>query len=187
MTRIIGGAAGSLRLATPGSETRPTSDRVREAWFSRLDANRSLRGVLVLDLFAGSGALGLEAASRGAGHITLVDNHSGANRALATNIQALTKALPHNPVFEVAKTTVSQFLARGVNRAYDLVFIDPPYEHETARVDEILGALLPHLAADAWVMVERSTRSTPITWPEGMRELPIKKYGETVLYFAEKS
>jgi 16S rRNA (guanine966-N2)-methyltransferase len=191
MTRIIGGHAGSLRLATPGSGTRPTSDRVREAIFSRLEAHRSLDGLRVLDLFAGSGALGLEAASRGASAVTMVDNHQGALQVLRNNITALTAGprtvLPHSPTLTALKSSALGFLHNTTPGSWDVVFLDPPYEHSTASVQELLVALLPHLADDAWVLVERSSRSEPIVWPEGYRSLADKTYGETVIYGAEKS
>ncbi len=191
MTRIIGGHAGSLRLATPGSGTRPTSDRVREAVFSRIEAHRSLQGTRVLDLYAGSGALGLEAASRGAGEVTLVDNHQGSISVLRRNIDALSAggapALPHSPRLLAVKSTALGFLDKSPPGQWDVVFVDPPYEHHTTSVQELVVALSPHLAADAWVLVERSTRSEPIEWPEGYAPLSTKTYGETVIYGAEKS
>jgi len=191
MTRIIGGLAGSLRLATPTSGTRPTSDRVREAIFSRLEAHRSLEGLRVLDLFAGSGALGLEAASRGAGGVTLVDNHPGALRVLRTNIAALSGpsggVLSHSPQLRAVKSSALGFVNTTPQEHWDLVFLDPPYEHSTTSVEEILEALVPHLAENAWVVVERSSRSEPLDWPADYRPLPDKTYGETVIYSAEKS
>jgi len=187
MTRIIGGHAGSLRLRTPGSHTRPTSDRVREALFSRIEAHRSLTDHRVLDLFAGSGALGLEAASRGASAVTLVEQHSGAYAVLQDNIKALSNALPHSPKLEAIKSSVLSFIRSGPRGPWDLVFLDPPYDHSTASLEEILRAARDHLAPEAWVLVERSARSEPIQWPEGYTELPTKTYGETVIYGAEKS
>lgn len=187
MTRIIGGHAGSLALVTPGATTRPTSDRVREAWFSKLDAHGALEGARVLDLYAGSGALGLEAASRGASHITLVDKHPGPIRAMTTNVRTITPALPHAPTVSVVKNSAMAFVNLGLEGPWDLVFIDPPYDSPGDEIDALLGAVLPWLAPHAWVMVERSSRSSPPRWPEGLLERDTKTYGETVLYFAEKS
>lgn len=187
MTRIIGGHAGSLALVTPGSTTRPTSDRVREAWFSKLDAHDALEGATVLDLYAGSGALGLEAASRGASRVTMVDKLPRAAAAMTSNIAALTPVLRHAPRLRVVPTTVSSFLATTPEELVDLVFIDPPYEEDTAELERIVSALMPWLAPHAWVMIERSTRSLAPAWPEGLLALDTKTYGETVLYFAEKS
>lgn len=185
MTRIIGGDAGSLGLSTPGASTRPTSDRVREAWFSKLDAHNALEGATVLDLYAGSGALGLEAASRGATLVTMVEDHPGALKAITANITAISPVLAHTPELHAQKTTVSSFLRGNPSVAYDLVFIDPPYELESVALDRVLSDLLPWLAPGAWVMLERSTRSTPPQWPSGLGAIDTKKYGETTLYFAE--
>jgi 16S rRNA (guanine966-N2)-methyltransferase len=185
MTRIIGGHAGSLSLRTPGPKTRPTSDRVREAWFSKLDASDALEGARALDLYAGSGALGLEAASRGAALVTMVEDYPGAITAITANIAAIGAALPHSPALTVAKAQVSSFLRGTPTLSYDLVFIDPPYELASELVDQVLSDLRPWLAPGAWVMIERSTRSTAPQWPEGLTPLDVKKYGETALYFAE--
>jgi len=185
MTRIIGGHAGSLSLRTPGPKTRPTSDRVREAWFSKLDASDALEGARVLDLYAGSGALGLEAASRGAALVTMVEDHAGAISAISANITAIGAVLPHAPTLGVTKAQVSTFLRATPTTRYELVFIDPPYELDSATLDQILTELLPWLAPGAWVMIERSTRSVAPQWPESLTPLDTKKYGETTLYFAE--
>jgi len=188
MTRIIAGLAGSLALVTPGSATRPTSDRVREAWFSKLDAHGLLDGARVLDLYAGSGALGLEAASRGASSVTLVDNHRAALGAITTNVRTLTPVLTHSPGLRVVKNSAETYLqAPPAAELYDLVFIDPPYDLPSAEVDSVLEALTPWLAPHAWVMLERSSRTSPPLWPKGLGALETKNYGETVLYFAEKS
>lgn len=184
MTRIISGHAGSLSLRTPGPKTRPTSDRVREAWFSKLDANNALEGARVLDLYAGSGALGLEAASRGAAVVTMVEDHPGAISAITANIAAIANTLPHNPVLGAPQAQVVTFLRGTPTSRYDLVFIDPPYELASSLVDHVVTELLPWLAPGAWVMIERSTRSEPPQWPEGLTPLDTKKYGETTLYFA---
>lgn len=185
MTRIIGGHAGSLSLRTPGPKTRPTSDRVREAWFSKLEASNALEGARVLDLYAGSGALGLEAASRGAALVTMVEAHPAAISAISANITAIGAVLPHRPALGVTKAQVLTFLRATPTTRYDLVFIDPPYELDSATLDQVLTELLPWLAPGAWVMAERSTRSLAPQWPQGLTPLDTKKYGETALYFAE--
>lgn len=187
MTRIIGGSAGSLRLQTPRSITRPTSDRVREAWFSRIAAHRDIAGATVWDLFAGSGALGLEAASRGATDVTLVDNHPAVMTTLTANISALSSALPHAPTLHTVKNTALKFVQAATDHSVDLVFIDPPYDHASNTLTPLLEAITSHLTPGAWVMVERSTRSEPLTWPEGLQVLEPKTYGETTVLVAEKS
>lgn len=141
----------------------------------------------MLDLYAGSGALGLEAASRGATHVTLVDKHPGAITAMGTNVASIKPALPHQPTISVVKNSALKFLATATAHPCDLVFLDPPYDASSEDVDAVLGALMPWLAPHAWVMLERSARSSPPQWPQGLAALDTKNYGETVLYFAEKS
>lgn len=183
MTRIIAGTAGGRTLKTPaGSGTRPTSDRVREALFSALAARDRLVGARVLDLYAGSGALGLEAASRGAASVELVESDRRAAGVIATNITALAVAgvrVHHRPV--------AAFLGAGPT-AYegcDLVFIDPPYDVEEAALADVLDALANGwLADDALVVVERSSRSPEPTWPTGWEAEKPRRYGETTLWFA---
>jgi len=167
--------------------TRPTSDRVREAWFSRIEAHVDIAGTTVWDLFAGSGALGLEAASRGARDVTLVDNHADVVATLKSNIQALSGALPHSPALRAVKSSAQSFVDKAQDSSVDLVFIDPPYDHPSGTLTPLLEALVPHLAPGAWVMVERSTRSEPLQWPEGLSVLEPKIYGETTVLVAEKS
>lgn len=181
MTRIIAGAAGSLRLATPSSGTRPTSDRVREAVFSRLEARADLSGTIV-DLYAGSGALGLEAASRGAETVLLVEKNQAAQRVITANMATVREAVPTANMVLIS-SPVETFLAGPVTHAIHGVFIDPPYEDEG--VNAVLQALVPWLAEDAWVVVERSTRSNAPQWPEGFEPWPDKTYGETAIYIAD--
>ncbi|MBM9460444.1 16S rRNA (guanine(966)-N(2))-methyltransferase RsmD [Nocardioides sp. zg-536] len=188
MTRIIAGSAGGRRLQTPrGDATRPTSDRVREALLSAVDAwAGSLRGLRVLDLYAGSGAVGLEAWSRGAEAVTLVES----DRRTADLVRANARAVGC-PVAEVIARSVSAFLASAPRAPYDLVFADPPYPLADDAVAEVLGALVEGgwLSDDALVVVERSGRSPEPAWPAGLVPLPgrrgAKRYGETTLWFAE--
>jgi len=194
MTRIIAGRAGGRTLRTPpGSGTRPTSDRVREALFSALQARDLIEGARVLDLYAGSGALGLEAASRGAAEVVLVESDRRAAKVIADNIKDL--ALPG---VRARPTTVATYLGSRPTAyatqeseprregTFDLVFIDPPYD--LAETD--LAAVLDTLATDDWladdalVIVERSTRSPEPTWPTGWTAEKVRRYGETALWFA---
>ena len=187
MTRIIGGQAGSLRLVVPKASTRPTSDRVREAWFSRIEAHRSLSGSSVLDLFAGSGALGLEAASRGATSVTLVDNNPQAVTAMRDNQRTVSRACTPAPSIRVVKSSALSFVQQAGSSTWDLVFLDPPYDYTSSSLNTLLEALVPVVAAEGWVLLERSARSEPPQWPEGFSALPSKTYGDTVVYVAEKS
>jgi 16S rRNA (guanine966-N2)-methyltransferase len=187
VTRIIAGRAGGRRLQAPrGEATRPTSDRVREALFSVVEARTgSLHDLRFLDLYAGSGAIGLEAWSRGAVAVTLVESE----RRTAELIRANAAGIGCD-VAEVVARSVGTVLAAAPTAPYDLVFSDPPYPLEDAVVAEDLAALVAQgwLAADALVVVERSRRSQEPAWPAGLEPLPgkrrLKKYGETHLWFA---
>lgn len=184
MTRIIGGAAGGRRLQTPsGRDTRPTSDRVREALFSAVEAwCGSWDGLRVIDLYAGSGALGLEAWSRGADEITLVES----DRRTAAVITANARALGCRAA-RVVVAPVAGVLARGPGGPpVDLVLSDPPYPLGEDAVAADLAALVEHgwLAPDALVVVERSKRSPEPTWPPGLVDVRGRPYGETIVWFA---
>ncbi|MGA8210887.1 MAG: 16S rRNA (guanine(966)-N(2))-methyltransferase RsmD [Nocardioidaceae bacterium] len=182
MTRIIGGEAGGRRLRTPAGEaTRPTSDRVREALFSALDsALGSLHGLGFLDLYAGSGAVGLEARSRGAAPVTLVEQ----DRRTAAVIRANVAAVALDRV-EVVASPVLRALDRSPHVAYDVAFLDPPYAEPVAQVGTVLAALHRHhwLAAEAVVVVERSRRGSPMVWPPGYEPQRSRAYGETLLWY----
>lgn len=187
MTRIISGVAGSLRLDVPKSGTRPTSDRVREAIFSRLSSWGFEGGHRVLDLYAGSGALGLEAASRGAAVVTLVEKHPPAAQVAARNAARVLAAFAkHAPEIEVVRGSALNFLATADQaKPWDVVFLDPPYELSEPELSETLAALIPLLATDAIVMVERSIRSPEPVWPVDISPIREKRYGDTVLWWAE--
>ncbi|MBC3761300.1 16S rRNA (guanine(966)-N(2))-methyltransferase RsmD [Quadrisphaera oryzae] len=187
MTRIVSGVAGGRRLEVPKGATRPTSDRVREALFSRLEHERDLAGAAVLDLFAGSGALGLEAASRGADRVLLVDSAPAAAATCRRNAAALVL-----PGVEVRAATALSVLAGGAAAAgfaggADVVLVDPPYDLPEDALAALLLALVEHgwLAPLAHLVVERSTRSPEPGWPAGVLGLGQKKYGETALWWAE--
>ncbi|MGH3586474.1 MAG: 16S rRNA (guanine(966)-N(2))-methyltransferase RsmD [Pseudonocardia sp.] len=181
MTRIIAGSAGGRRLKTPsGDSTRPTSDRVREALFSAIDsAVGSISGLRFLDLYAGSGAVGLEAMSRGVGVVTLVEH----DRRTASLIRANARTLRFLRV-EVIATSVTRALSHAPRAPYDLVFLDPPYTLPADEIHGALGALLGHdwLAKDAMVIVERPSRED-FTWPSGFAPDRSRKYGETTLWY----
>lgn len=182
MTRIIGGTAGGRRLKAPtGDRTRPTSDRVREALFSSLDSDLgSITGLRFLDLYAGSGAVGLEARSRGAGHVTLVEH----DRRTAALIKDNLRTLGFGQV-DVVTGTVARVLTTPPAAPYDVVFLDPPYPLTTEEVVADLTALVAHgwLAAGAVVVVERATRSGDLAWPAGLSAARSRKYGETTLWY----
>lgn len=193
MTRIIGGLAGSLHLAAPAKSTRPTSDRIRESIFNRLENWDVLAGARVLDLYAGTGALGLEALSRGASSVVLVDSNRQAAEVCKTNLKLVGQALlkqggqfDSNVVGQDAKAFAQHAgeRAQGFEEyRFDLVFIDPPYEVSNAEIESILAFLKPALHEEFTVMVERSSRTDEPAWPNGY-ELEIRKdYGDTSVYW----
>lgn len=182
VTRIIGGDAGGRRLKTPtGDATRPTSDRVREALFSTVDAALgSLRGLRFLDLYAGSGAVGLEARSRGAGVVTLVEHDRRTAKLIHENVASLGMT-----GVEVVLSPTSRALSQAPSAPYDLVFLDPPYAMPVTDVESDLLALVHHgwLARQAVVVVERSTRDDGPGWPNGLAGDRSRRYGETTLWY----
>lgn len=178
VTRIVAGVAGGRRLEVPSAGTRPTSERVREALFSRLDHLGVVDGARVLDLYAGSGALGLEAASRGAHEVTLVDSARAAVAACRRNVAAL--GLP----VTVVAATAGVYLGRDVG-PFDLVLADPPYDVGEAALAQVLAALAPRLDPQAVVVVERSRRSPEPTWPTALARVDRRDYGDSALWFAE--
>ena len=181
MTRIIAGFAGSLTLKVPGFGTRPTSDRVREAIFSALDARNAIEGMRVLDLYSGSGALGLEAASRGAAHVTLVDRTIQTSKQNAAMI-LLQSPKAARPVIESTGQPVQAFL-NSARTFWDLVFLDPPYDLGLPELTHNLESLVPRLSPEAVVVIERSSRTPPPEWPEGLEFERRKDYGDTALYW----
>ncbi len=192
MTRIVAGAAGGLQLkSVPGDSTRPTTDRVKEALFSRLESYEVLKDARVLDLYAGAGSLGLEAASRGARAVMLVELAPKAVAVCQTNAGLLNKAL-RNDLVSVRRGSVDTVLdsfapvpGGSAGRSWDLVFMDPPYPLTNEELARTLEKLSLVLESGATVVVERSARSAEPTWPKGLEKFADKKYGETRLWFAE--
>jgi 16S rRNA (guanine966-N2)-methyltransferase len=188
VTRIVAGTAGGRTIAVPAKGTRPTSDRVREAIFSRLEHLGALDGARVLDLYAGSGALGLEAASRGAVSVTLVDSARPAADVARRNVAGLGMT-GVRVVTETAERFAASLTGSRATAPLDLVFLDPPYDLD----EESLATVLTHLAApgvladDAVVVVERSIRTPEPAWPDGLAPFARKDYGETAVYYAEPS
>ncbi|MGH3568205.1 MAG: 16S rRNA (guanine(966)-N(2))-methyltransferase RsmD [Pseudonocardia sp.] len=179
MTRIIAGRVGGRRLVVPPRGTRPTSDRVREALFSALVADPGLDGAAVLDLCAGSGALGLEALSRGAACALFVESDRRAAAVLGRNIAELGLA---GAAVRVAPAAV--VLVGPADRAYDVVLVDPPYDVSDAEVAGWLAAAAAHgwLAAEVIVVVERAARTGEFSWPTPLRAVRDRRYGDTVLH-----
>lgn len=188
MTRIVAGSLGGRRLdPAPGSGTRPTSDRVREALFSTLESLVGLAGARFVDLYAGSGAVGLEARSRGADQVLLVESDPRAARAARANIAALGVA----DTVRLVTAPVQAVLAAGpgADPPYDLVFADPPY----ALGEEPLAAMQQALVERGWLppgavlAIERATRSGPLRWVAPITGVRTRRYGETTLWYGQRS
>jgi 16S rRNA (guanine966-N2)-methyltransferase len=183
VTRIIAGTAGGRRLQVPkGTVTRPTSDRVREAVFSVLESRGVLLGARVLDLYSGSGALGLEAASRGAAEVVLVDSSRHATDTARRNAASL--GLER---VTVVLSTVARYLVAQARRPADLVLLDPPYDLVEDELGGVLAALLAGgwLDEDAVLVVERSSRGCEPRWPVGLLRQSVRRYGETTVWTAQ--
>ncbi|MDY5585098.1 MAG: 16S rRNA (guanine(966)-N(2))-methyltransferase RsmD [Arcanobacterium sp.] len=178
MTRIVAGTAKGRMLQVPKSGTRPTSERVREALFSRIEHYGYLKGSRVLDLFAGSGALGLEAASRGAAEVIAVEANANAVRVIRANAQETGLRL------DVYQGKAETYLVTAASGEFDLVLIDPPYDYSDEALEELLLALSPHLCADAMILVERSKHSPEPVWPAGIALADQRSWGDTRVWTA---
>ncbi len=196
MTRIVAGVAGGRRLSVPSAGTRPTSDRVREALFSSLETllPQGLTGARVLDLYAGSGAVGLEAWSRGAARVVLVEAAAAAVKVMRTNVANLRDVggggrgvgvAGGKGKIDVLAIKAEKAATQLSESAFDVVFADPPYELASVTVAGVLATLAQVAAAreGAVVVVERATRDR-WEWPLGYRALHDRKYGDATLHYA---
>jgi 16S rRNA (guanine966-N2)-methyltransferase len=184
MTRLISGMAGGRRLKVPRSGVRPTGDRAREALFNSLTALLDVRSAAVLDLYAGSGALGLEALSRGAETVVFVESSPGVLPVLKENLAAV--GLPGGRVVAGSVPTV---VGGAPPALFDLVLADPPYATPADEVLDVLARLSRNgwLAPDAVVVVERSSREKPFEWPTPLVGLRDRRYGEALLRYGRSS
>jgi 16S rRNA (guanine966-N2)-methyltransferase len=174
VTRIVAGAARGRRLKVPPALTRPTSDRVREAVFSSLESVAEIAGASVLDLFAGSGALGLEALSRGASLAVLVDRAPAAAKVMAENVVSVGL-----PGAQIVRRSVGDYL-RGTPAPFDLVLLDPPYEFPGEQVSALVARLTQGwLAPAAVVVVERGAADSAVIWPDGFTGQWHRRFGGT--------
>lgn len=182
MVRIVAGVAGGRRLGVPPRGTRPTTDRVREALFNVLAVHRDFDGLRVLDLYAGSGALGLEALSRGAISALFIDNDRRAAEVIGRNVEALGL-----PGATVRRASVAAVLAAGAPAPMDLVFADPPYDVAALEVRQVIDGLCRYgwVAPGCVVMVERPTSAPGSSWPDAWTQWPVRRYGDTRLDAAE--
>jgi 16S rRNA (guanine966-N2)-methyltransferase len=185
--RIIAGSAKGRVLAQPAGVTRPTSDRTREGIFSSLESEiGACEGIAFLDLFGGTGAVGLEALSRGAIEVVVVEKDEKAAAVCRANYELVSKSTSGK--FSVIRKSVDSFLELESSKAplRDVVYIDPPYEMTNDAIVKLLEKIISCgiLASDAIVIVERSSRTEPFQWPPGLVALKERKYGEGAVYFA---
>lgn len=184
MTRIIGGLVGSRKLASPAKSTRPTSDRIRESIFNSLESRGALDKCVVLDLYAGTGALGLEALSRGAKSALLVESNKQAAAVCIKNARLIQDALETEGVEVSAKVQilpVQKFLESNAVD-YDLVFIDPPYDLENSEIQKNLESLRKSVKPSSTIIVERSSRADSLEL-SGYELVETKNFGDTAIYW----
>ncbi|PJM73227.1 16S rRNA (guanine(966)-N(2))-methyltransferase RsmD [Bifidobacterium primatium] len=192
--RIIAGRFKGFEITTPKSGTRPTTDRTKEAIFSHLMAINILPDARVLDLFAGTGALGIEALSRGAKSLVAVEAAGPAASMLGKSFARLKKSKAWEPDMgaRVVRTKAEKYVGmqgEGVRgESFDLIFIDPPYAFETNDCNALMQMLVSGKIVDSRgvIMLERSARSDEPTAPEGWEITQSRKYGETAVFYFER-
>jgi len=186
--RIIAGVAKGRNLASVEGATRPTSDRAREALFSSLISEfGEFENLRFLDLFAGSGAVGFEALSRGATVVHAVEKDEAAIKTIRANHEIILKAKPEGQ-FKLYAMSAQKFLAGfDSETGYDIIFMDPPYEFGDQGVRELLDTIVQKqiLRSGGLVVIERSTKSPEVNWPKSLRPLRSKEYGVATLHYAE--
>jgi len=186
--RIVAGLAKGRRVAVPSKGTRPTSDRAREGLFNTLRTEIDLDGARVLDLFAGSGAVGIEALSRGAAAAVFVENDRDAAKVLAANIAEIVPDLDPSATTSLQRADVQAWLASTPASPFDIVFADPPYALADADLDEILATLVRRdlLVEGAIVVIERSSRGPALQFPPGITMIKDRRYGEGTLWYGRR-
>jgi 16S rRNA (guanine966-N2)-methyltransferase len=187
VTRIIAGAIGSLQLKPAAKATRPTSDRVKESLFAKLDAMGVIEGARVLDLFAGTGALGLESASRGAAAVELIERDRNAFGLLEQNVKSSLSSFQKQGIsinIQAHNLDAQRYL-KSATAGFDLVFIDPPYDFPNTELEQLLIAIGEILNAEGLVIVERSRRSEQLEI-ETLELQSSKTYGDTAVWIFEK-
>lgn len=184
--RIIAGVAKGRTLSSVSGATRPTSDRAREGLFSSLTSEfGDFLGLHVLDLFAGSGAVGFEALSRGASLVHGVEKESDAIKTITTNSELVAKAGPTGK-FHLYSMSVQRFVSDPAHDQYHLVYIDPPYDFSNDELEEILRLLVQgnFLKSDAFIAVERRAKGGQFTWPDSYEPVRERNYGQATIYYA---
>lgn len=184
--RIIAGVAKGRTLGSVAESTRPTSDRAREALFSSLTSEfGDFLGLHILDLFAGSGAIGLEALSRGASIVHAIESGFEAQKTIHNNYEIVRKSQPTGD-FHLYSMSVQRFINESAKEKYHFVYIDPPFDFSDSEVEDVVSKLHTEgfLKRDAMVAVERTTKGSKFSWPDGFTPLRQRKYGAATIYFA---
>ena len=184
--RIIAGVAKGRILGAVAGATRPTSDRAREGLFSSLASEfGTFEGLHVLDLFGGSGAIGLESLSRGATSVHIVEKDDEAQKTIETNFEIVKKSNPTGS-FQLYGMSAERFLKDAPKDKYHLVYIDPPYDFSNQAVEDVLSALHDYefLSSDAFIAVERTARGAQFIWPDAFVPARERKYGQATIYYA---
>lgn len=184
--RIIAGLGKGRNLISPKGATRPTSDRAKEALFSTLESEfGTLNDLYFLDLYCGSGAVGVEALSRGAAVVHSVDKEESATSIARQNFEMLEK-IPGVGVASVFTMNVIRYLETIPNIAFDIIFIDPPYDVKNENIEKVLGEITARdlLKSGGIVAVERETKMARFSWPQGLAPLKEREYGIATIYYA---
>ena len=185
--RIIGGSAKGKSLFSPSDKTRPTSDRAREGLFSSLESEfGSMHDLNFLDLFSGSGAVGVEALSRGAALVTSVEQHAPTSQIAMQNFQLVSGA---SGEFEVIPQDVSKYLSSPANHQFDIIFLDPPYDLANSEIEKILSMISKYnfLKNNGVIAVERESRSKEFNWPAPLVGTKVRGYGQGSIYYGGNS
>ena len=183
--RIIAGVGKGRKLFSPPSITRPTSDRAREGLFSSLISTfGTLDGLHFLDLFAGSGAVGVEALSRGAGLVESIESNSESAQVCEKNFELLLNQ-PNLGKFKVHETTTFEYINHLANKQFDIIFLDPPYDVTNIEIEKILKKILSNnlLGKFGVIAIERDAKGTAFTWPNGLKEVKVRSYGQGAIHY----
>jgi 16S rRNA (guanine966-N2)-methyltransferase len=183
--RIIAGVGKGRKLFSPPSITRPTSDRAREGLFSSLISTfGTLDGLHFLDLFAGSGAVGVEALSRGAGLVESIESNSESAQVCEKNFELLLNQ-PNLGKFKVHETTTFEYINHLANKQFDIIFLDPPYDVINIEIEKILKKILSNnlLGKFGVIAIERDAKGAVFTWPNGLQEVKVRSYGQGAIHY----
>ncbi len=183
--RIIAGIGKGRKLFSPPSITRPTSDRAREGLFSSLISTfGTLDGLHFLDLFAGSGAVGVEALSRGAGLVESIESNSESAQVCEKNFELLLNQ-PNLGKFKVHETTTFEYINHLANKQFDIIFLDPPYDVTNIEIEKILKKILSNnlLGKFGVIAIERDAKGAVFTWPTGFQEVKVRSYGQGAIHY----